>query len=237
MAHVIFITAAGSSAGKTLLTGMCVSMLLAAGKRAIAIKPFCTGSHRDVDLLYRVQGGSVPKEVINPFFAAEPAAPLIAMRRKRKSITFNDVNRHIDALSRQCDWLLIEGAGGLLTPLGDGFDLEDLVGSRKSGVLVVARNRLGVIGHSRLVIRSLEKQPKRQIGLVLMGTAGEDLATRTNASILRELLQNLRIFALPYFGKQVTRSAVGVQGIAKKMEKTLAQIIRVASLSPALVTE
>ena len=235
MAQVIFITATDTGAGKTLLTSLCVSMLLQTGQRAIAIKPFCSGSRDDVELLYRVQGGQISKKLINPFYFDESVAPLVAMRRIRRTIPIPAVNSHIEAMSSRCDWLLVEGAGGLLTPLGEGFDFVDLIASKQSRVIIVAQNRLGVINHSRLTINSLTEIGTMEIRFVLMDTPSMDLARRTNRNVLSEFLHPIPVFSLPHFGPRITRSPAGIFDLAKKLKKTLARLLGEASLPPALV--
>lgn len=237
MGQVIFITATDTGAGKTLLTAMCVAMLLEMGRKAIAIKPFCSASHKDVGILYHVQKGRIPRDVINPNFIKEPVAPLVGLRRSGRVVSMDSVNRHIDELERNCDWLLIEGAGGLLTPLGEGYDLEELIVARKCRVLVVTQNRLGAINHSRLTINSLSRRVSGSIALVVMENLVRDLACRTNLTILPELLHPVPVHPIPFLGPRATQSAAMISALAKKKKKSLARIVGAASLSTALAQE
>ena len=238
MGRIVFITATDTGAGKTLLTAMCVSRLLATGKSAVAIKPFCSGSHDDVELLYRAQKGQIPKNAINPFYIEEAVAPLVGLRRSRRTVSMDKVNRHIDQLGKGSDWLLIEGIGGLMTPLGKGYDFEDLICARDCGALVVVPNRLGALSHTLLVINSLRRRVSKRIAVVLMsGIVARDAACRTNNRILRELLRPVPVFSLPYFGPNSTSSAARISSLAKKNKKILAQVLGAASLSTALVNE
>ena len=85
-AKFIFVTGTDTGVGKTLLTGLLVAHLLNSGKRAIALKPFCSGGMDDVEFLYAMQGGAVAREEINPFYFPEPVAPLVSARLHRRRI-------------------------------------------------------------------------------------------------------------------------------------------------------
>jgi dethiobiotin synthase len=153
---IVFITGTDTGVGKTLLTALLLSQLRQEGCHALAMKPFCSGSEAglgDVDVLYRVQDQELARHEINPFFFPEPLAPLVAARWHGVRVTLDDVlqrihsvinnhlvpienpNRHAktkrsrqpNLRNHQSPVLLIEGAGGLLAPLGEGFNLLDLI--------------------------------------------------------------------------------------------------------------
>ena len=237
MGRVVFITGTDTGAGKTVLTSLCLSMLLEAGERAVAIKPFCSGPRDDAEILFRLQEGRLPIEWINPFCAEKSVAPMLGFQRERRRISIDRVNRHIDALSRKYDWLLVEGAGGLLSPLGDAYSLADLIATRACRVVVAVRNRLGAINHSRLAINSLSQKSREETVLVLMGDSVDDLACQTNEALLSRILARIGVVALPYFGEHAARSARKLRGLAKKSKKTLARVVGAANLLAALAKE
>src|ERR1043166_4849368 len=220
--RIIFITGTDTGVGKTLLTALLLSHLRETGCRALAIKPFCTGSRSDAEILYSLQAPDAPQiknhpaqrgtkiknpfalDQINPFYFPEPLAPLIAARIHRRRITLSQTVKHvrrIAALLRGSGqsstvpsrhdfiipsfqrsnppplhrsitpFLLIEGAGGLLTPLGEGFNILDLISvlsgitGRASSIqhpvssiqtILVAPNRLGTINHTLLTVQALQ---------------------------------------------------------------------------------
>src|SRR5437899_3668648 len=145
-----------------------LSHLRQTGSRALALKPFSSGGRADAELLHSLQNDEPTLDQINPFYFLEPLAPLVAARKQHRQIRIENVVAHIDsALSRlskienrkskiENSTLLIEGAGGLLAPLGERFNFLDLILAISSiqhpatciEVIVVAPNRLGTINHT-----------------------------------------------------------------------------------------
>ena len=148
--RIIFVTGTDTGVGKTLLTGLLLYHLRQRGCHALAMKPFCSGSRADTEFLRAVQDGELTSDEVTPFFFAEPLAPLVAARKHRRTIRLKEVVRRIRRLSDRCECLLIEGIGGLLVPLGEGFTVRDLVARLGCEVIIVSRNRLGTINHTIL---------------------------------------------------------------------------------------
>src|SRR5262249_51966743 len=144
-ARIIFITGTDTGVGKTLLTGLLVCHLRASGCHALAMKPFCSGGRADVDFLRVAQDRELTADEINPFYFREPIAPLVAARKRHIKIRLPDVLRAISDILARCECLLIEGSGGLLVPLGEGYTVADLISKLNCEVIVVSRNRLGTI--------------------------------------------------------------------------------------------
>ena len=61
-ARIIFITGTDTGVGKTLLTGLLLDHLRQSGYNALAMKPFCSGSHADTEFLRAVQDGELTIE-------------------------------------------------------------------------------------------------------------------------------------------------------------------------------
>jgi dethiobiotin synthetase len=231
MGQIIFITATDTGVGKTLLTALLLRHARAGGLKALPMKPFCSGSMRDVRILRRAACFEIPAEELNPFYFDEPIAPWAAARKAGCSILLRDVVRKVARLAGRCELLLVEGAGGLLAPLGEGYTLVDLIGAIPGPVLVAARNRLGTINHSLLTLNALRSFGVQRVNLVLMDPRLADECSRTNPALLRQLAYPAGVFQIPFLGANAT----GVQGLRtaeKKLKKTLAQILRASIFSP-----
>jgi len=157
--RIIFITGTGTGVGKTVLTGLLLTHLRGRNVPAFATKPFCSGDRADAKLLCALQGGDLTLEEVNPFFFREPVAPLVAARRRKSVIPIDSVLANIRSLRSKIEesWLLIEGAGGLLVPLGEDYSVLDLIASLRCEVLVVSANRLGTLNHTLLTVRALQQ--------------------------------------------------------------------------------
>ena len=223
--RVIFVTGTDTGAGKTLLTGLLLSHLRQSGSHALALKPFCSGGTGDVDLLGRLQDDELSAREVNPFYFAEPVAPLVAARQHSRRIHLAEVVRHAQAISRRCECLLIEGSGGLLAPLGEGFSALDLIHALRAQVIIAARNRLGVINHARLTLAALGAAYAAPARLVLMGTRTPDASVASNARLLRELAAPAKVFGIDFLPSGA-HSVSSVRRVARRFRHRLASILR-----------
>jgi dethiobiotin synthetase len=205
-AKIIFVTGTDTGVGKTLLTALLLHHLRAGGCRALAMKPFCSGGRSDARLLQSLQRGELSDAEMNPFYFKQPVAPLAASLGKRKNIPLNLVVEKIRAVARKCDVLLVEGSGGLLVPLGEGYTVADLIRRLRCRVIVAARNRLGTINHTLLTIRVLHSIgiAQKQLSMVLMSGAIRDASSRTNQQLIARILSPIQVFGIPFLGAKMT---------------------------------
>ena len=187
------------------------------------MKPFCSGGTADVDLIQAIQGEPPSRDEVNPFFFAEPVAPLVAARRRGRKIDLMEVLAVIRRMEGRCERLIVEGAGGVLVPLGNDFTVADVIANLECDVVVVAQNRLGVINHMMLTVEALRARRVKRIKAVLMTQSSTDYSARSNAAILSETIANIGVFSLPHLGAGATRFSP-VKTNAKKNKITLARI-------------
>ena len=224
MSRIIFITGTDTGVGKTLLTGLLLHHLRQSGRHALAMKPFCCGGRADVEFLSTVQERELTLDEINPFYFAKPLAPLAAARKQHVAIKLSEVLRRISRLSKRCEWLLIEGIGGVMVPLGDGFSVLDLITHLSCSTAVVSRNKLGTLNHTMLTVDALQHAGVRQLTVVLMASRQKDFSTVSNGRILSELLSPAAVIPVPFLGRNASRFAA-LKGTEKKVKKTLARIL------------
>ncbi len=154
--RTIFITGTDTGVGKTVLTGLLLAYLRHCGAKALALKPFSSGSRTDAQLLHALQGGDLTLDEINPFHYSRPLAPFTAARGQRGIVQIESVLSQIERVAPRCDCLLIEGIGGLLVPLGDGYTVRDLIHRLNCAVFIVSRNQIGTINHTLLTVEALQ---------------------------------------------------------------------------------
>lgn len=206
MAKTFFMTGTNTGVGKTVLTVLLTEFLYRRRARVAALKPLCSGGRADARRLYRALGGSLPLDQINPWYFRAAIAPSAAARAEKKAVRLTTVLQHIRTIQRTCDLLLIEGAGGLLSPLGADFNGRDLIMALDAIPVVVAVNRLGVVNHLLLTLEALPKPARRQTRIVLMAPSRPDSATALNAGLLQKLTPQ-PVFLLPRFDRKATPGA------------------------------
>jgi dethiobiotin synthetase len=133
---------------------------------------------------------------VNPWHFRAPLAPLWAARKENHRVCLREVVTAIRRVSRGFDCIVVEGAGGLLSPLGEDFDSRDLLRALGARPLIVCPNRLGVVNQALLVLAALPR------GLaccapVILSAASADSSSASNVSLLRELLGAQRVQVLP----------------------------------------
>lgn len=197
MASIYFITGTDTGVGKTVLTTLLVRHLRERGVRALAVKPFCSGGREDAQLLRKAQANEVSLNLLNPWHFRAPLTPLLAARREKRKVRQAEALQFLRSAATQCETLLIEGAGGLLSPLGEGFDARDLIVDLKARPIIVCPNRLGAVNQVRLVLAALPRVVTKHSTVALMLTTVGSLVTRTNALLLRELLPENQVLTIP----------------------------------------
>ena len=199
MKRTIFITGTDTGVGKTVLTALLAEFLRGRGLRVAALKPVCSGGRDDARKLHAVLGGALTLDEINPWHFRAPIAPVLAVRREKKTVKLAPVLAHIRAVRKNFDVVLVEGAGGLLSPLGEGFDSRDLITALRAMPVIVASNKLGVVNQILLTLEALPKSLRVNTQVVLMVPPRPDAATGSNAGLL-EKLSVTNICRLQWFG-------------------------------------
>lgn len=185
MAARVLLLGTGTDVGKTHVACALLREARARGLRARAYKPIATGvSARCEDAERHARALEAP--YVAPTFAyAPPVSPHLAAREAGRPIELARVRAAADALASGADALVVEGAGGLFTPLGPGLTNADLVRAVAADVvLLVAPDRLGVlhdVGAARAA--ALARGLVAPL-LVLSAPAAPDTTTGTNAAEL-----------------------------------------------------
>jgi dethiobiotin synthetase len=223
---IVFVTGTDTGVGKTLLSALLLQHLRQRGIHALAIKPFCSGGRADVRLLQSAQPGELSDDEANPFYFRKPLAPLVAGGKK---IRLAEVLASIRHVEKKCDRLIVEGSGGLLVPLGEGYMVADLIARLDCRVVVAARNRLGTINHTLLTLRALEAMgiKGKRVDIVLMSQRNMDLSGRTNLRVLRDLAQPVRVHSMPFLG-----SVTDGQGVKRSYFQARTALQKIAGLGP-----
>jgi dethiobiotin synthetase len=197
----LLITGTDTGAGKTWVGRALSHALVSAGRRVVAVKPVETGcgnarSHlEDGALLAAATGQAEPRAALFRF--AAPVAPALAAEREGETIDLDALVLQIEGLSSNAEVLLVEGAGGLLSPITWEWTVVDLARALGASALVVAMDRLGTINHTQLTLSALELAGLSVTGIVLTAPEMPDDSTGTNASAIVRLSGLDRVLSLP----------------------------------------
>jgi dethiobiotin synthetase len=234
--RILFITGTGTGVGKTVLTALLLRHLQEQGENALAMKPFCSGSRSDARLLHRLQSRDLGLEETNPYFFRLPLAPWVAARQMAlPQVPFKAVLQKTKNLANRTKTLLIEGSGGLLAPLGDNYAAAELIAALDCESVVVAPNFLGTINHTLLTVKYLQSIDAKGVRIVVMGVEKADQSSRSNVDAIRQLAGGIPVISVPFLGSGASK-LTNLKQNAKKMKKTLAQVLGGANVVPFLPT-
>lgn len=184
---VWFVTGTDTEVGKTVTTAALVAALRAQGRSPYVVKPAQSGvgagEPGDLDEVRRLAGDVPGLEGVR---LREPLAPETAARLEGVTLPGVCDQRDLILDAAQSHDVLVEGAGGVLVPLGESWDLLDLAATVAHagvpvGFLVVARAGLGTLNHSALTVQAIQHRGLDVLG-VLIGSWPErpDLAAEQN---------------------------------------------------------
>jgi dethiobiotin synthetase len=189
--NALVITGTDRGVGKTWVGRAIGRSLAEAGRRVVAIKPVETGcsdarAHlEDGALLAAATGQAAPRAALHRL--AAPLAPALAAELEGGAIDLDTLLLRIEALGEGADLVLIEGAGGLLSPITWEWSIVEVARTLGAAVLVVGADRLGVINHAQLTLSALELAGLEVAGMVLTPPETPDASTGTNAAAIVRL--------------------------------------------------
>ena len=176
----LFITGTDTSVGKTAVASAIVRQLREEGVRVGAYKPVASGAVQrpdgtrvweDVEQLGQALGDTYPAERICPQRFAAPLAPPLAAAAEGRSVDRQLLREGAFWWQEQVDFLVVEGAGGLLSPLSSEDNVADLARDLALPLLVVARAGLGTINHTLLTLEAAQSRGLAVAGIVLNQSA------------------------------------------------------------------
>jgi dethiobiotin synthetase len=173
----LFITGTDTDVGKTYVGALIAAELHAAGHRVGVYKPAASGC-REVDgklvsddavALWEAAGSPGELEHVCPQRFMAPLAPHLAARAEGRELDLELLTGGLDYWLSRSDVMVVEGAGGLLSPLGDELYVADVARECGFPLVIVARNAVGVINQTlqTLVAAATFRQGMAVAGIVL----------------------------------------------------------------------
>lgn len=154
---VFFITGIDTNIGKTYATGILARTLAEKGKKVITQKMIQTGCKEvseDIEMHRRLQGISFTEEdkegVTCPYIFTYPCSPHMAADLDKRSIDLQEITRATRRLQEKFDYVLLEGAGGLMVPNSLDSLAIDYIKEQNYPVILVTSGKLGSINHTLL---------------------------------------------------------------------------------------
>ncbi|HUG66372.1 MAG TPA: dethiobiotin synthase [Pirellulaceae bacterium] len=190
----LFITGTDTNVGKTYVTALIAKQLIATGKRVGVYKPAasgCVGDESDDPfVLWQAAGRPATMADVCPQRFTAPLAPHLAARAEGKEVDVERLRAGLDFWRQHSDVILVEGLGGLMSPVSDDEYVADLAHDFRFPLIIVAPNALGVINQTlqTLITASTFRDGLDVAGIVLnhrpAARGANDVSTHSNVSEL-----------------------------------------------------
>jgi dethiobiotin synthase len=180
--NIVAVIGTDTDAGKTVVTAGLLRAATDMGLSVQAVKPAQSGCLKrpdgelaapDLDVYREACPAAALKALVK---LAAPCSPHLAARLEKVSLSALELARGVLQYARIGDArdgavTLMEGAGGLLSPINERETFADVLQLLDAPALLVAANRLGAINHALLSLEASRSRGLKVAGLILTETA------------------------------------------------------------------
>ncbi len=160
----LFITGTDTDVGKTYITAGLAIVIRKMGIDVGVMKPFAAGTAQkkgykseDIVILSRAAQACDPENLVNPQFFPIPASPYTAWKNLKIKPKINSVLSSFKRLSKIHSMMLVEGMGGIMTPILKNYFVTDLIKDMKIPAILVTRTKVGTVNHTIMTVKMCEK--------------------------------------------------------------------------------
>jgi len=160
-----FIAGTDTEVGKTLVSGAIILKLREHSKQVLGFKPVVAGTYHsqdgqllneDLETLRVAIGFTSDQLGLCPYVLDTPAAPHLVAQSKGIRLELASMLRAYSEIQKQSDYVVVEGAGGFLTPINDQEDLGNFAAQINLPIILVVGMKLGCINHALLTMEAMK---------------------------------------------------------------------------------
>jgi len=160
----LFVTGTDTDVGKTYVTAGLAASFYEMGVDIGVMKPFAAGTAQkkgfkseDVEILSSTAHVDDAENLINPQFFPISASPYTAWKKLKTKPKIATVLSSFKKLSKLHDAILVEGMGGVLTPILKDYFITDLIKDMKIPAVIVTRTKVGTVNHTLMTVKMCQK--------------------------------------------------------------------------------
>lgn len=175
-----FISGTDTDVGKTVFTSGLARYLVNSGTNVGVMKPFAAGikqasgfASSDVQLLVNSAKVNDPESLVNPQFFPIPASPYTAFQNLGIKPNIELIINAFSRLEKLHDVILVEGMGGVMTPILSDYFVTNLIKDLKLETILITSSRIGTVNHTLMTLDSLEKFGVSVKGIVINNFGNE----------------------------------------------------------------
>ena len=170
----LFVTGTDTDVGKTCITASILSYLSKMNVDVGVMKPFASGYKstidsvsEDVKILMKYSGVNDPVDLINPYFFEIPTSPYDACKQLNLEIDISMVIDSYKQLSSIHDVVIVEGIGGIMTPISKNYFVSDLITDLQMNTIIVTGSKVGTVNHLMLTYQHAKEKKIPLNGFVI----------------------------------------------------------------------
>ncbi len=189
----LFVTGTDTEVGKTYVAASIARTLVSSGVSVGVYKPVASGCRNengnliaeDALTLWQAAGQPLTLGDVCPQRFEAPLAPHLAARAENQAVDAGLLRHEISVWHDQCEFMIVEGVGGLMSPISDDDFVADVAADFGYPLIVVAANALGAINQTlqTLITAAAYRDGLPVAGVILNEVAvagGNDLSRASN---------------------------------------------------------
>lgn len=171
-----FVAGTDTDVGKTWISAGLARAIRNMGIDVGVMKPFAAGTAQksgykseDAQILANAANVNDPENLVNPQFFPIPAAPYTAMKISNilEKVNVDLVLQSFKKLSELHECILVEGMGGIMTPILKNYFVTNLINDLNLETILITRNRIGTLNHTIMTCHMAKKYGIKIKGIII----------------------------------------------------------------------
>ena len=170
----LFVTGTDTDVGKTCVTASIVNYLSKMNVDVGVMKPFASGykatsdsASDDVKILMKYSEVNDSIDLVNPYFFETPTSPYDACKQLNLKIDISKIIESYKQLASIHDIVIVEGIGGIMTPISKNYFVSDLISDLQLSSFIVTGSKIGAVNHFMLTYEHVQQKNLNLKGILV----------------------------------------------------------------------
>ncbi|EIJ66723.1 dethiobiotin synthase [Candidatus Nitrosopumilus salaria BD31] len=201
----LFISGTDTDVGKTYVTAGLAVTLRKMGVDVGVMKPFAAGNAQkkgfkseDVEILANAAQVSDSENLLNPQFFPIAASPYTAWMNLKVKPQINSAISNFKTLSKIHSMVLVEGMGGIMTPILKNYFVVDLIKEMRIPAVLVTRTKVGTVNHTIMTVQMCRNYKIPIKGIIINDFDSDGYKIRELTRDLKSLTQVPILGSIPF---------------------------------------
>ena len=201
----LFISGTDTDVGKTYVAAGLAVTLRKMGVDVGVMKPFAAGNAQkkgfkseDVEILANAAQVSDSENLLNPQFFPIAASPYTAWMNLKVKPRINSAISNFKTLSKIHSMMLVEGMGGIMTPILKNYFVADLIKEMRTPTVLVTRTKVGTVNHTIMTVQMCRNYKIPIKGIIINDFDSDGYKTRELTRDLKSLTQVPILGSIPF---------------------------------------